>query len=115
MSFALLGKLLDIEWMLRRDEQRSSEEVVAHDRALLAQAGAVSPEAALDAWLAGRRRELEGRTLGIRVCELLTGLHAALVGVALLAGVGAAKVLLHGPSAQEPTNVLSFLFATLVW
>jgi uncharacterized protein DUF2868 len=115
MSFALLGKLLDIEWMLRRDEERPREEVVAHDRALLGQAGAASSEAALELWLAARRRELGERTLGTRVYELLTALHAVLVGVALLAGAGTAKVLLHGPSAQEPTNVLHFLFATLVW
>jgi hypothetical protein len=115
MSFALLGKLLDIEWMLRRDEERSSDEVMAHDRAMLGETGVTSPEGALDVWLAGRRRELGGRTLGTRVHELLTGLHAVLVGVALLAGAGAAKALLHAPSAQEPTNVLSFLFATLVW
>jgi uncharacterized protein DUF2868 len=115
MSFALLGKLLDIEWMLRRDEERPSEDVVAHDRALLGQVRASSAEAALDAWVAARREELGGRTLGTRVYEILTGLHAILIGAALLAGAGTAKVLLHGPSAQEPTNVLHFLFATLVW
>jgi hypothetical protein len=115
MAFALLGKLLDIEWMLRRDEQRSSAEVMQHDRALLGQAPLGSPTQAVEAWLGARRRELGGRTLGTRACELLTALHVVLTGLALLAGAGTARALLHQPSAREPTNVLSFLFATLGW
>jgi len=115
MAFALLGKLLDIEWMLRRDEERSSAELSRHDRELMGGASPAGPEQALELWLEARRRELGGRTLGGRASELLSALHAGLVGLSLLAGAGTAQALLRGPSAREPTNVLSFIFATLVW
>ena len=115
MAFALLGELLDIEWMLRHDEERPRSELSQHDRALLGPELPADPERALRLWLAARRRELGGRTLGARASELLTALHVTLVGVALLAGAGAAQALLHGPLAREPTNVLSFTFATLIW
>ena len=35
MAFALLGKLLDIEWMLRQDEERPIAELARRDRELL--------------------------------------------------------------------------------
>lgn len=114
MSFALLGRLLDLEWLLRRDEQRSQEELLRQDRALLGPEAPADPERALDQWLAAHRREHEGRTVGARASELLTALHLALVMLSLLAGMGAARALLHGPSAREPTNVLTFLSVTLI-
>jgi Protein of unknown function (DUF2868) len=115
MAFSLLGRLLDIEWLLLRDEGRAHTEVVRHDRALLGAARPSDAEQALALWLDARRRELDERTLGVRVSELLTVLHVTLVGLALAAGAGAAGGLLRSPSAREPTNVLHFLFATLVW
>src|SRR5262245_44405664 len=115
MAFALLGKLLDIEWMLRQDEERPTAELARRDRELIGGALPASPERALELWLTARRREHDGRTLGVRACELLSGLHVALVGLAALAGAGAAQALLRGPAAREPTNVLSFLFTTLLW
>jgi hypothetical protein len=114
MSFALLGRLLDLEWLLRRDEQRSSEELLRQDRALLGSELPADAETALEQWLAGHRREHEGRTVGARTSELLTALHLVLVVLSLLAGMGAAEALLHGPSAREPTNVLTFLSVTLI-
>ena len=114
MSFALLGRLLDLEWLLRRDETRSSEELLRQDRALLGPEVSANADRALERWLAGRRREHEGRTVGARASELLTALHLVLVVLSLLAGMGAAKALLHGPSAREPTNVLTFLSVTLI-
>jgi len=115
MAFALLGKLLDVEWMLRRDAQRTSAELQQHDQSLLGQAGVSNPEQAFELWLAARREELGNRTLGLRASELLSALHGVLLVLALLGGAGVAKALLHEPSAQAPTNVLTFLFATLVW
>jgi len=115
MAFALLGKLLDIEWMLRHDEERPSAELARHDRELLGGALPPSPERALELWLEARRREHAGRTLGVRASELLTALHVALVGLSALAGAGAAQAWLRGPGAREPTNVLSFLLSTLLW
>jgi hypothetical protein len=115
MAFTLLGRLLDIEWMLLRDEERTSVELIRHDRELLGARAASDPEQALGLWLDGRRRELDERTLGVRVSELLTALHVALVIMAGVAGAGTAGALLRSPAAREPTNVLHFLFATLVW
>jgi hypothetical protein len=115
MAFALLGKLLDIEWMLRQDEERPSAELARHDRELLGGALPSSPERALDVWLEARRHELEGRTLGVRASELLSALHVGIVALSALAGAGAARALLRGPGAREPTNVLSFLLSTLLW
>lgn len=115
MAFSLIGRLLDIEWLLLRDEERAPDEVLRHDRELLRAASPADPEQALWLWLDGRRRELDGRTLGLRVSELLTLLHVTLIGLALAAGAGAAGVLLRSPAAREPTNVLHFLFATLLW
>jgi hypothetical protein len=120
MAFTLLGQILDIEWLLLRDEGRPAAEVIRHDRAVLGQVSpggalAADAEQALRLWIDGRRRELDGRTLGVRVSELLTVLHVTLVALALAAGAGTAGALLHGPTAREPTNVLHFLFATLVW
>jgi hypothetical protein len=114
MSFALLGKLLDLEWLLRRDEQRSSEELLRQDRALLGPELPTDPASALERWLDGRRREQQGRTVGARASELLKALHLVLVVLSALAGMGAAKALLHGTSAREPTNVLTFLSVTLI-
>jgi hypothetical protein len=114
MSFALLGRLLDLEWLLRQDEQRSSEELMCQDRALLGPELPADAAQALERWLDGRRREHEGRTVGARASELLTALHLLLAGLSLLAGIGAAKALLHAPSAREPTNVLTFLSVTLI-
>jgi uncharacterized protein DUF2868 len=115
MAFSRLGRLLDVEWMLKRDEARPSADVARHDRELLRGKTPRDPEQALDLWLAARRRELDDRTLGIRVSEMLTALHVILVVLAWAAGAGTAKALLHDPSARDPTNLLSFLFATLVW
>ncbi len=115
MAFSRLGRLLDIEWMLERDETRPRADVARHDRELLRGPAPRDPEHALDRWVAARRRELDDRTLGVRVSELLTAVHVVLVVLAGAAGAGTAKALLRGPSANEPTNVLSFLFATLVW
>ena len=114
MSFALLGRLLDLEALLRQDEQRSSEELLREDRSLLGTEVPANAARALEVWLEGRRREHEGRTVGARASELLTALHLLLVGLSLFAGMGAAKALLHGPAAREPTNVLTFLAVTLV-
>jgi Protein of unknown function (DUF2868) len=115
MAFSLLGRLLDIEWLLLRDEGRPTDEVMRHDRALLGSAPPSDPERALALWLDGRRRELDDRTLGVRVSEMLTALHVTLVTLAVAAGVGTSEALLRSPAAREPTNVLHFLFATLVW
>lgn len=115
MAFALLGKLLDIEWMLRQDEERPSAELARRDRELLGGALPPSPERALEQWLAARRRELDDRTLGVRASELLSALHVGLVALSALAGAGAAQALLRGSGAREPTNVLSFLLSTLLW
>jgi uncharacterized protein DUF2868 len=115
MAFALLGKLLDIEWMLRLDEERPSAELARRDRELLGGALPASPERALELWLEARRREHDGRTLGLRATELLAALHVSLVALSALAGAGAAQALLRGPTAREPTNVLSFVLATLIW
>jgi hypothetical protein len=114
MSFALLGRLLDLEWLLRQDEQRSSEQLMQQDRALLGPELPADTARALERWIDGRRREHEGRTVGARASELLTALHLVLVVLSLLAGMGTAKALLHGPSAREPTNVLTFLAVTLI-
>jgi hypothetical protein len=120
MAFRLLGQILDIEWMLLRDEGHPAAEVARHDRQLLdpmspSGGGRTDPEQALRLWIAGRRRELDERTLGVRVSESLTLLHASLIALALAAGAGTARALLGGSAAREPTNVLHFLFATLVW
>lgn len=115
MAFALLGKLLDIEWLLRHDEEHPSAELARRDRELLGGALPPSPEQALDMWLEARRRELDGRTLGVRASELLSALHVSLVVLSALAGAGAAQAWLRGPGAREPTNVLSFLLSTLLW
>lgn len=115
MAFSLLGRLLDIEWLLLRDEGRPGDELSRHDRRLLAGRVPSDPEQALALWLDGRRRELDERTLGVRVSELLTALHVTLVVMATLAGAGTAGALLRSPAAREPTNVLHFLLATLVW
>jgi hypothetical protein len=115
MAFSLLGRLLDIEWMLLRDEGRTSAELIRHDRELLGARAVSDPEQALALWLDGRRRELDERTLGVRVSELLTALHVTLIVMAGIAGAGTAGALLRSPAAREPTNVLHFLFATLVW
>jgi hypothetical protein len=115
MAFSALGRLLDIEWMLKRDEGRDIGELVRHDRELLGANAGADPEQALQSWLDGRRRELDGRTLGVRVSETLTLLHVVLVALSVMAGAGAAEALLSRGSAREPTNLLHFLFATLVW
>jgi hypothetical protein len=115
MAFTLFGRLLDIEWLLLRDEGRPADEVLRHDRQLLGNAQPADAEEALRLWLEGRRRELDHRTLGVRVSELLGALHLALVASALAAGAGTAGALLRGPAAHEPTNVLHFVFATLGW
>lgn len=115
MAFTLLGRLLDIEWMLLLDEGRTQGELIRHDRELAGAHAPSDPEQALALWLDGRRRERDERTLGVRVSELLTALHVTLIVVAGLAGMGAAGALLRGPAAHEPTNVLHFLFATLLW
>src|SRR6185295_12079702 len=114
MAFALLGRLLDIEWLLRLDERRTSEELMRHDRALFGPEAPASAARALELWLDARRREHDGRTVGTRASELLTVLHLLLVVLSLLAGMGAAQALLHGPSAREPSNVLTFLSVTLI-
>ncbi|MEY4546852.1 MAG: hypothetical protein RL685_3047 [Pseudomonadota bacterium] len=114
MAFALLGKLLDIEWLLHLDERRSSEELQRQDRALLGPEAPTSAARALELWLDRRRAEHEGRTVGTRASELLTVLHLVLVVLSVLAGMGAAQALLHSPSAREPTNVLTFLSVTLI-
>lgn len=114
MAFSLLGRLLDIEWLLARDEGRPRGDVAREDRELLAGRGALDPERALEVWLEGRRRERGGRTPGVRASETLSALHGVLLVLALAAGAGAAEALLGGASAA-PTNVLHFLFATLVW
>lgn len=119
MAFSRLGQVLDIEWLLLRDEGRAAPELARHDRLLLverAPAG-VRPaglEQALELWLAGRRAELGQRTLGTRVGELLTAVHAGLFLAACAAGAGTASALLQG-AATQPTNVLHFLLATLLW
>jgi hypothetical protein len=115
MAFSSLGRLLDIEWMLWLDEARATPDVIAHDRELLRGRTPDDVEQALALWLDGRRRELSDRTLGVRVSETLTVLHAGLVALSLAAGAGTAEALLESASAREPTNVLHFLFATLVW
>lgn len=115
MAFSSLGRLLDIEWMLHLDEARPAADVRRHDSELLRGSAPADPDAALTLWLEGRRRELEGRTLGARVSEGLTALHLSLVVLSLVAGAGAAEALLQRGSAREPTNLLHFLFATLVW
>jgi hypothetical protein len=114
MAFALLGKLLDIEWLLQLDEWHTSEKLLRQDRARLGAEAPASAAGALEQWLAARRREHEGRTVGTRASELLTVLHVSLVVLSLLAGIGAAKALLHSASAREPTNVLTFLSVTLI-
>ena len=115
MAFSSLGRLLDIEWMLHLDEARPAADVHRHDSELLRGSAPADPDEALRLWLDRRRRELEGRTLGARVSEGLTVLHVVLVVLSLAAGAGAAEALLHGGSAREPTNLLHFLFTTLVW
>jgi hypothetical protein len=120
MAFRLLGQILDIEWMLLRDEGRPAAELARHDRRVLgngssAGGSGADAEQALQLWILGRRRELDERTLGVRVSETLTLLHATLVALALAAGAGTARALLGGAATREPTNVLHFLFATLVW
>ena len=115
MAFALLGKLLDIEWMLRQDEERPNAELARRDRELLGGALPPGPEQALERWLEARRREFDGRTLGVRASELLSALHVGLMVLSGLAGAGAAQALLRGSGAREPTNVLSFLLSTLLW
>jgi hypothetical protein len=115
MAFSLLGRLLDIEWMLLLDEGRTEGELMAHDRELAGSQPASDPEQALARWLEGRRRERDHRTLGVRVSELLTALHVTLIVIAAMAGAGTAGALLRGPGAHEPTNVLHFLLATLLW
>ncbi|MEO8183434.1 MAG: DUF2868 domain-containing protein [Deltaproteobacteria bacterium] len=115
MAFTLLGQILDIEWMLLRDEGRSAEELTCHDRQVLGQASAADAEQALRLWIEGRRRELHDRTLGVRVSEILTVLHVTLVVLAGAAGAGTAAAFSSSPAGREPTNVLHFLFATLVW
>lgn len=115
MAFSLLGRLLDIEWMLARDEGRTALELARHDRALLEGRRASDPEQALGEWLEARRGELGQRTLGVRVSEALTLVHGVLIVLSLAAGAGAAEALLASASVREPTNVLHFLFATLVW
>jgi Protein of unknown function (DUF2868) len=114
MLFSRLGQVLDIEWLLERDEGRDAEDVARHDRQLLAGKRPADAEQALALWLGGRRAELDQRTLGVRVSELLAGLHAVLFVLACAAGVGTAQALLHG-AGTRPTNVLHFLLATLVW
>ncbi|HTV19994.1 MAG TPA: DUF2868 domain-containing protein [Polyangiaceae bacterium] len=125
MAFSRLGQVLDIEWLLERDEGRDGDELARHDRQLLGQrslaekrlakSGPVDAEQALALWLEGRRAELDQRTLGVRVSELLTAVHGVLFVLAVAGGVGTAEALLAGPSSREPTNVLHFVFATLVW
>lgn len=115
MAFSSLGRLLDIEWMLHLDEARPASEVHRQDSELLRGSAPADPDEALSLWLEGRRGELEGRTLGVRVSEGLTVLHVVLVVLSLAAGAGAAEALLHGGSGRAPTNLLHFLFATLVW
>jgi uncharacterized protein DUF2868 len=115
MAFSALGRLLDIEWMIESDQARSAADLQRHDRGLLRGQAPSNPEQALRSWLDARRQELDGRTLGVRVSETLTLLHLVLVALSLLAGAGSAEALLQSASAREPTNLLHFLFATLVW
>ena len=115
MAFSRLGQVLDIEWLLRRDEGRTEGDLAAHDRRLLQADPPADAEQALARWLEGRRAELDQRTLGVRVSELLTGVHVALFVLACAAGLGTAEALLGGASSRVPTNVLHFVFATLVW
>jgi hypothetical protein len=112
MAFSRLGQVLDIEWLLQRDEGRDADELARHDRQLLAGKRPTNAEQALALWLAARRAELDQRTLGVRVSELLTGVHGVLFVLACAAGAGTAQALLGGAA---PTNVLHFLVATLVW
>ncbi len=118
MAFARLGQILDIEWLLRRDEGQAASELARQDRQLLAErapeARPLELEQALELWLAGRRAELGQRTLGTRLSELLTVVHVGLFLAACAAGAGAAGALLEGSGAQ-PANVLHFLLATLLW
>jgi hypothetical protein len=115
MAFSLLGQILDIEWLLLRDEGRSAAEVARHDRELLGPASAADAEQTLRLWIDGRRSELDQRTLGVRASETLTVLHVTLVVLAGAAGAGTAGAFTGSSAAGEPTNVLHFLFATLVW
>jgi hypothetical protein len=114
MAFSLIGALLDIEWLLQRDEGRPRSELASEDGTILEHAPR-TPRAALQCWLAARRHELGHRTPGLRASELLTGLHVGAATLALFAGASTAGALLRGPSSREPTNVLTFIFATLVW
>ena len=114
MAFALIGTLLDIEWLLQRDEARPRAELAREDRMILGNTP-VAPRQALEHWLDARRSALGGRTPGVRASELLTALHVTTATLALIAGASTAAALLHGPASREPTNVLSFIFATLVW
>lgn len=119
MAFSRLGQLLDLEWLLRRDEGRPAAELTRHDRQLLVERAPEGArprdiEQALELWLEGRRAELGQRTLGTRVSELLTAVHVGLFLAACAAGAGTASALLGGAAAQ-PTNVVHFLLATLLW
>lgn len=114
MALSLLGRILDIEWLIERDRGRTEDELRAHDRRLL-EGPTRDPEGALARWLEGRRAELEGRTPGLWTSEALGVLHVALIVVSLAAGAGAARALLHGATSGAPTNVLHFTFATLGW
>lgn len=118
MSLSLLGRLIDIEWLLEQDRSRSEDELRQHDRRLLGEqppANFEKVEQTLTRWVEGRRRELDGVTLGVRISEGLVVVHTVLLLASLGAGGGAARALLHGASAREPTNLLHFLFATLGW
>src|SRR5688572_24447667 len=115
MAFSRLGQVLDIEWLLERDEGRSASDVAEHDRRLLAGEPHAGAERALALWLERRRAELDQRTLGVRVSELLTGVHLALFALACMAGASTSEALLGSASSRAPTNVLHYAFATLVW
>lgn len=112
MAFSHLGRALDVEWFLKRDQSRPPAELEHQDRLLTA--GSSSLGAALDQWLEGRRQELHHLTVGSRVAEAFTWLHLLLVVLSLLAGSATAEALLLA-DPEHPTNVLTFLFATLVW
>lgn len=113
MAFSQLGRALDVEWFLKRDQSRPSADVEDSHRRLIGSDRSLS--SAFEAWLQGRRTEVQHQTLGTRVAELLTGAHLLLIFASLLAGSATAEALLLSGDPQNPTNVLNFLLATLAW
>lgn len=113
MGFSHLGRALDVEWFLRLDETRSGHDLQKEDRKILAEVADGAD--AFEGWLAARRRAHGGRTLGVRISEAMSLVFGALLLLAIVAGSSVAEALLLYSAPASPTNLLAFLFATLVW